>query len=87
MVVVIYVNQCVAVRDHMLPSFSYITIRMHYRPTEVGDFSYVVRIENTKYPNSAHFIHVRSAVVSELRPVRSSLRCGIMSVKLKCSTC
>ena len=54
----------------MIPSFSHITIRVTYRPAEVGNFSYVVRIENVKDPNSVHFINIHSSVVSELRPVR-----------------
>lgn len=54
----------------MIPSFSHITIRVTYRPAEVGNFAYIVRIENVKDPNSVHFINIQSSVVSELRPVR-----------------
>ncbi len=59
----------------MIPSFSHITIRVTYRPAEVGNFSYVVRIENVKDPNSVHFINIHSSVVSELRPVRLRVLC------------
>lgn len=58
------------VREHLMPTFAHITIRVTYRPAEVGNFSYVVRIENIKDPNSVHFISIKSSVVSELRPVR-----------------
>lgn len=57
-----------AIQDHMVPRFSHVTIRITYRPAQVGDFSYVVRIENVKDPNIVHFINIRSSVVSELRP-------------------
>jgi hypothetical protein len=77
----------------MIPSFSHITIRVTYRPAEVGNFSYILRIENTKDPNSVHSINVQSSVVSELRPVRNNFffwgrpdRVGVYSCLLSCTT-
>lgn len=58
------------IHGHMIPSFAHITIRVTYRPAEVGNFTYVARIENTKDPNCVHFVNIQSSVVSELRPVR-----------------
>ena len=47
-----------------IPGYYHMTVRVNYKPCELGEFSYKIKVENKKNNNNAEYVLVNSVVSS-----------------------